>query len=173
MYATPNDYTARFGLTEATQMLADEERLLTSDLLRQAVIVQAGGAWGGTATPAEQAAADAAAARLQRELELASSLMDSYLRTAVALPLAPDAALAGTLQDCCLALARCGLADDCDNATERMDKTCERWRAWLRDVAAGKVHLVAADGSTAERTAGVRTGQAASAINWGSYGGVR
>lgn len=137
-YATPAQYVQAYGLAELTQMLQDEEGNLDADLLRAAL--DAGGV-------SADATVRRALARLQTRLDNVSNTMDGYLRAAIALPVAAPA-LMGTLQDCCAALTRCQLADDCDNATERMDKACDTWRAWLRDVASGKVRLVDATGTT-------------------------
>lgn len=168
-YASPAQYTSRFGLDEAAQLLGDEQALLTSTLLQDAI----NGAWTGSPSAAEQAAASAALARLTRQLLVCSNTMDGYLRAAVALPLAASDANAGTLEDCCMALTRCALADDADNATERTDKAGDTWRAWLADVARGRVQLVGATGAAAPSSGGVRTGQAGSSFAWGSFGGVR
>lgn len=169
-YATPAAYIARFGQAETVQQLADEEQLLTAQLLQDAIA----GTWTGTPSQAEQDAATGALVRLQRALDVQSNYMDGYLRSAVQLPLAAGDANAGALEDCCLSLARWSVADDDDNATERMAKAVEHWRAWLRDIAAGRVHLVAQDGATpASEVRGVRSGQAKSCYDWDSYGGVR
>lgn len=168
-YATPAQFIAKFGLDETVQLLADEQRLLTAQLLQDAMA----GVWTGAPSQAEQDAAAAALARLLRELRNQSNTMDGYLRSAVTLPLAEGDANAGTLEDCCLALARCGLADDSDNATERMSKTCDTWRAWLRDVAAGRVHLAGENGQAPPSTARFRSGQASSSFNWPGFGGGR
>ena len=167
-YATPALYIAKFGLEEAAQLLADEERLLTAALLQDAVT----GVWTGSPSAAEQAAAAAALARLSRQLDTSSSLMDGYLRAAVTLPLPAGDANASTLEDCCLALARCGLADDCDNATERIEAAAERWLKWLKDIAARRVQLVNAAGEPAPAPRGVRSGQARSGYDWGAFGRV-
>lgn len=162
-YATPAQFIAKFGLEETTQLLQDEERLLTAQLLKDALA----GSWTGSPTAEEQAAATAALARLVDQLATSSNTMDGYLRAVVALPLAGDDANSGTLRDCCLALARCGLADDCDNSTERMEAACATWRAWLKDVAARRVQLVNDSGAAPAVTLGVRSGQARSGFDWG------
>lgn len=168
-YATPAQFIAKFGLDETVQLLADEQRLLTTQLLLNAMA----GVWTGAPSQAEQDAAAAALARLLRQLAVSSNTMDGYLRSAVTLPLAEGDANAGTLEDCCLAMARCGLADDSDNATDRMSKTCDTWRAWLRDVAAGRVHLAGENGQAPPSTARFRSGQASSSFNWPGFGGGR
>jgi phage gp36-like protein len=167
-YATPARVIQEFGLEEVTQLLQDEQRLLTSTLLLDALAA----VFAGTPSPAEQAAATAGVLRLNRKLETVSNMMDSYLRGAVALPLALDDANAGTLEECCVALVRCGLADDTDNATERMDKCCDQWRVWLKDVARGVVQLVSATGQPvpANSHSGTRSGQAVTGYDWGSFG---
>ena len=172
-YATPTAYLQRYGLAEAVQMLADEEQLLTAQLLTDAIAVAAGGSWTGSPTAAEIAAAQAALARLERQLAMASNFMDGYLRAVVALPLPAGNANAGTLEECCAALTRCGLADDADNATERMDKCCDTWRAWLKDVAASRVQLISDTGTTPPSSGGARTGQAASGYCWDAFGSIR
>jgi len=178
-YASMQRYLQRYGAQEATQLLADEERLLTVELLRDALLVKAGtGTWSGNPTGPQQAAAMAAVERLERQLTVSTNFIDGYIAKRVALPLAPATSAATTLEDCCLALARCGLADDADNATDRMDACCKHWRAWLVDVANGKVELVsgpaAAEPSQPAATGrGVRSGQTTSRFDWDSFGGAR
>ena len=168
-YATPAQVIAEFGLREVTQLLADEQELLTEQLLLGAIAVAAGGAWTGSPSAAEIAAAQAALARLLRKIETVGNYMDGYLRSAITLPVSALDANLGTLNECCMALVRCGLADDTDNATERMDECCNKHRAWLKDVARGVVSLVNAAGAELPSGAKVRTGQAASNYNWGGY----
>lgn len=149
-------------------LLADEDHLLTRQLLEDAIA----GTWTGSPTAEEQAAGMAALDRLTRQLGVSSHFMDGYLRASIPLPISAGDAVATTLEDCCLALARCGLSDDSDNATERMDRCCEAWRAWLRDVAAGKVQLVVTDtsGTASAAPARIRTGQIGSAYDWSRFG---
>jgi len=68
-----------------------------------------------------------------------------------------------------MALTRCGLADDPDNATELMLSGCDSWRAWLKDVSRGVVQLVNPSGQTVAGKSRVRSGQAASAFNWDAH----
>jgi phage gp36-like protein len=177
-YATSQRYLQRYGVAEAAQLLADEERLLTDTLLRDALNVKAGlGTWSNNPTGPEQAAALNAVDRLERQLLLSTNLIDGYISKRVALPLAATTTAATTLEDCCLALARCGLADDADNATERMDSCCKQWRQWLVDVANGRVELVAGPAApepSQPTTTGrsVRSGQAASGYDWTRFGGL-
>lgn len=168
-YCTPSLYLRRFGTDEAVQLLADEEVLLTKTLLLDAIA----GAFTGTPTADEQAAALAALARLTRQLDIASNVMDGYLRAAVTLPIAVTDPVAGTLEECCATLTRCGLADDSDNYTERMAEACTTWRKWLIDVAAKRVQLVQPDGTPPAGARSIRVGQACSNIPWDSYGGIR
>ena len=63
------------------------------------------------------------------------------------------------------------VADDCDNATDRMTKTVDSWRSWLRDVAAKRIQLVSASGDAAPPSGGTRSGQALSFYNWDRFGG--
>ena len=172
-YATPSAYLQRFGLDEAVQLLGDEQQLLTSQLLLDAISVEAGGDWTGAPSADEIATAQAALARLAAQLQSSSNFMDGYLRSAVTLPLSSDDANAGTLADCCMALSRVGLADDTDNATDRMDKTADGWRAWLKDVAARRVQLIGAAGEAPASTGGARSGQARSGYDWDRFGRIR
>ena len=99
-YATPAQVIAEYGLKEVTQLLADEQQLLTEQLLLDAIAVAAAGAWTGTPTQLEKDAANAALARFNRKLDTQSSFMDGFLRSAVTLPLAGNDANTGTLNEC-------------------------------------------------------------------------
>lgn len=164
-YATPQRFIQEYGLDETTQLLADEQQLLNSQLLSDALA----GSWTGTPTAPEQAAANAAKDRITRKLATVSNFMDGYLRSAVSLPLSTNDANAGTLEECCIALAREGVADDSDNATERMVQIADRWRCWLKDVQSGKVSLITVAGEEVASRGRVRTGQAASGFNWDAF----
>ncbi|QDL55930.1 phage protein Gp36 family protein [Rhodoferax aquaticus] len=164
-YATPQRFIQEYGLDETTQLLADEQQLLTSQLLSDALA----GSWTGTPSVAEQAAANAAKDRITRKLVTVSNFMDGYLRGAVTLPLSVNDANAGTLEECCIALVREGVADDSDNVTERIVDIADRWRTWLKDIQSGKVTLVTSAGDEVPGRGRVRTGQAASAFNWGAF----
>lgn len=174
-YALPLAYLLRFGATEAVQMLGDEQQLLTEGLLRDALAIIDGSAstWHGSPSGDEMAAGLAAGTRLNRALVMTTNMMDGYLRNVVKLPMPADDANAGVLEDCCLALTRAGLADDPDNATDRMDQVAKDWRAWLKDVAKGVVQLVGAEGAAPPAPARVRSGQAASGVDWGGFGVIR
>lgn len=165
LYATPQQVIQNFGLKEITQLLTDEQGLLTEQLLTDAIA----GAWTGAPTQEEKDAAEAALARFDRKIATTSNMMDGYLRNAVTLPLSVDDANIGTLNECCMALTRCGLADDPDNATELMLSGCDSWRAWLKDVSRGVVQLVNPSGQTVAGKSRVRTGQAVSGFNWDAH----
>lgn len=164
-YATPAQFIAKFGLEETTQLLQDEERLLTPQLLRDAIA----DAWTGLPSDDEKAAAASALARLTEQLATTSNLMDGYLRVAVALPLSAGDANVGALRDCCLGLARGGVADDCDNYTEQIGRACDGWTKWLKDIAGGRVQLVNEAGEVPVSTGGYRSGKAKSSFDWGDF----
>lgn len=167
-YATAELFIAKFGLAETTQLLEDEERLLTTQLLQDALA----GTWTGSPSTADKAAATRALGRLRRGLATASSFMDGYLRAVVLLPLPPGDANASTLEDCCLALTRCGLAEDADNWTERMQAAFDHWHKWLKDIAARRVQLVNAAGEQPPAVRAVRSGQGATRYAWERFGGL-
>jgi phage gp36-like protein len=172
-YATPAQFIQKFGLEECAQLLADEQNLLTTLLLSDVIGLATGGVWTGEPTDADQAAANGALARLTRQLVVSSNYMDGYLGSAVTLPVALNDANAGVLEDCCLALARFGLADDSDNSTERMSKAFEQWRVWLKDVQAGRVTLMGTTGLEVTSANRVRSGPAGSGFDWARHGAVR
>lgn len=171
-YANAARYCEEFSYSEARTQLRDEGGLLTAELLR---VVVAGAAWPGGASLEAQAVATAALQRLERKLVNVSNIMDGYLRAAVALPVPQSVELLGTLEECCLALARDELANDSGESTDLIVKRADRWRLWLRDVAAKKVTLVQADGTVADSTGSGRvvTGQPGSHYNWSAFGAVR
>ena len=164
-YATPQQVIQAYGLKEVTQLLTDEQDLLTEQLLTDAIA----GVWTGAPSQAEKDAATAAIARFMRKIDTVGSTMDGYLRNAVTLPLSTDDANTGTLNECCMALVRCGLSDDPDNATERMDNCCDTWRSWLKDVSKGIVQLVNPVGVDVPGKSRIRTGQADSRYNWSRF----
>ncbi|MFI5443653.1 phage protein Gp36 family protein [Polaromonas sp. UC242_47] len=164
-YATPQQVIQAYGLKEVTQLLADEQDLLTEQLLTDAIAE----VWTGAPSQEEKDAATGALARFVRKIETSSSFMDGYLRNAVTLPLSADDVNIGTLNECCMALVRCSLSDDPDNATERMDDCCNTWRAWLKDVSRGTVQLVNPAGETLPGKSRIRFGPAASSYNWAAH----
>lgn len=173
-YATPADYVQAFGLREAAMLLQDEEHTLDE------AVLQAGLAAVAAGQAVADDAAKAAIARLQTALANTSNYMDGYLRAAVSLPIADSTTeLLGTLQDCCLAIARYQLCDDDENASDRIEKAADKWRAWLKDVATQKVLLVTPSGADVPSTGGGRVviGQPKPAFDWpavqGFGGGFR
>lgn len=164
-YATPADYVQAFGIEEARLRLLDEERALTAEAFAAGLEAIEKG------EPVTDEVAARALARLTRKLDNASNYMDGYIGNAATLPLTGIAqGMIGALQECCLALTRCAISDDTDNATERMDKRCDTWRTWLKDVAAGKVKLVDAAGDVPAGGGGkVLIGSAPSAYNWDAH----
>lgn len=165
-YATPERFIESYGLEETVQLLTDEEKLLTAQLLKDALA----GTWTGSPSQEEKDAALSAVARFMRKLETQSNMMDGYLRPAVVLPLSTEDANAGTLEECCLALTRCALSDDSDNSTEQMASCCKDWRSWLRDIANGKVKLAGANGQAVPQSGGTRTGQSKTMYQWPGHG---
>lgn len=174
-YTTPTRYCEEVGFDEARGQLLDDGRVLTVDLLHQVLAVVAGAAWAPTATLPERVAAMAAHDRLVRKLGTVSNYMDGYLRGAVALPLPMGDAALGTLDECCVALARDELASDSDMSTELIVKRADRWRKWLVDISNKTVQLVSAttDTGTTFGSGKVLTGQAKSGFDWQSFGAVR
>lgn len=159
-YATPNHYAQAFGLQELAQQLQDEELLLESANLQAGLAALAAGAVV-TDTHAQRALD-----RLQAKLSNISNFMDGYLRNAMALPITGQGQVLGVLQECCLALTREAIADDSDNITEHVTNTADRWRKWLRDIAARKVALVSDDGNTSNSSGGrVVVGKVAPAVH--------
>lgn len=173
-YTTPTRYCEEAGFEEARGQLIDEGRVLTADLLRQVLAVVAGGAWPVATTAPERVVAMAAHDRLVRKLLNVSNYMDGYLLAAVELPLPANHAAMGTLEDCCIAIARDDLSSDADVSTDLIVKRADRWRKWLVDISNKTVQLVS---STTEPGASfgsgkVVTGQAKSGFDWSKHGAV-
>jgi phage gp36-like protein len=164
-YATPLVFIQRYGAEESAQVLADGMGVLTPELLVAAI----SGVWPAGITADEQAVASAAVARMVHELAITSNYMDGYLRSACTLPLAATDANTGMLEVCCLRLTRSALASDGTGATERTDSQAQEQRAWLRDVAQGRVQLVSNSGDAVAPNRNVKTGQAASGFSWGGF----
>ena len=168
-YTTPVNMAQAFGLEELAQLLADEEQLLTSALLKDAIA----GSWTGSPSDEEKTAASAGLARLERTIRNNSNLIDGYLRSKLQLPLATDDANAGTLEDCCNALVRYALRDDSENMTDLVEARKKHWMTWLRDVADGRTQLAGAGGREVPTVGGVHTGQPKSAYPWKQFGRVQ
>jgi phage gp36-like protein len=85
MYATAADMLERYTATELAQLADDPDTALVTGALLKATV--AGGDVSGW-TPEEQAAAVAAVAVIDSRLQDASDLVDGYLQSRYALPLA-------------------------------------------------------------------------------------
>lgn len=133
MYATATDLLDRFDAEEIAQR-ADRAtpRLVTADLLKLAAA--AGNI--SSYTTAEQAAATAALAIVNRALTDASDAIDGYLAGRYTVPLAnPSQAIARYVCD----MARYYLFDD--HATETVQKRYDAALKYCDGVAAGKIAL--------------------------------
>lgn len=111
-------------------------------------------------------AAEAALRRLNTALDLSSQEIDSALRGRYQLPFDPASIAQSLLDECCWVLARCRLADDCDNSSKKIETDCDKKRAWLDAVARGRYTLAVASKSASKR---IITGKAESAYSWGSH----
>lgn len=140
MYASVVQYLNEFGIDEATQLLADEQDLLSVELLQARLV-------GNTAghSVEQKAVLDKALARLEAMLNQQSHYINGFIRKKVRLPLAQADADKTPLAACCMNLTRMQLMDDADNATDEMHKRVARWDKWLRDIANGHVVLFDAD----------------------------
>lgn len=163
-YATLAEYVQEFGLEETCQLLRDEgDDLLTPELLREGIADE----YSSERTADERAACDRAMARLSAMLDQTSRYMDGYLRANVRLPLLQADIDQTPLKTCCLALTRCSLQDDPDNATDLQEKRCKSWYDWLRDVSTGRVRLLPPPVASGRR---VLWGKVDSGYDWGNYG---
>lgn len=161
-YATASQFVRQFGLNEAAALLCDEESLVTPELLAEAIA----GQFDPDRSEAEIKAAQAALSRLGNILAEMSRLMDGYFRSAVALPLTDEQISAAPVATCCMELARCTLMDDPDNSTDLADTRYRQWRDWLRDIATGKIMLVAEQQAG---SSGIKSGRIPSRYNWGRF----
>ena len=170
-YCTTAQYLTEFGLQEATQALQDEARDLTEAALNEAVR-----GLPPTGTALEQAAASSALARLQSMIDEAALMMDSYIGAATALPLTAPQIASNPLKTCNLELTRCQLMDDADNGTVEQGSRCDKWRAWLKDLAKKLIAILPAGSATppvAPPALGaarlVLCGQGSSRFDWGAH----
>jgi phage gp36-like protein len=108
-YATPADFLGTYGTKESVQL---------------------SNRGNASATTVDNAI-------LQRFLDAASGIIDSYLSGRYSLPLTP--VQAEPLKMHCLRLARC----EADNIStrEKCQADCDRTYEWLRDVATGKIEM--------------------------------
>ncbi len=164
-YASVAHYVQQFGIAEAAQLLCDEEPLLTEALLTDLLAGDV-----SAYTPEEQQAANNARQRLQDMLQETINYINSFLRKAVNLPLSQAQIDQTPLRTCCVELTRCQLADDADNGTDPMNIRCKRWVQWLKDVAAGRLALLA-DDEGVNVANGYRVGCSTSQYNWNAFGG--
>lgn len=159
-YSTPAKFIEQFGLEETTDLLRDEEQLVTSDLLKEAMAGEF-----IDRSQEEIAAAESAIKHLNDALTSASRMMDGYFLAVLSLPLTQQQIDLAPVSECCLELARCHLQDDDDNQSEDSEKRCKRWFSWLRDVADSRVKLVVEQAGTG----GPRHGYFRSDEKWSQY----
>lgn len=168
MYSSLANYAAAFGQLELFQLLADEQPLLSEQLLADFL----DGNFPGAYTADEQAAMLACEQRVNTALTQASLLMDSYIATRYQLPLATQVIEQNPLGQCANALARAMLADDANNQTDTMEKAQSRWLKWLEQLAKGQVVLQGGSttsDNTGEQPQNYLTAKLPSGIDWGRY----
>ncbi|TNC80708.1 MAG: hypothetical protein C9356_12470 [Oleiphilus sp.] len=141
MYATLQNLCTQYGYREISQLLCDEDSLLTEDMLRTAI---AGGDLT-VYTAEEQEDIAAAVNRGNDALTRQSALMDSRIASAYNLPLPATAIAASPLEECCLALTRAYLCDDSDNTSQVIEGSRTRWIKWLVDLASGQTVIPGGD----------------------------
>lgn len=170
MYTTVEQLMHAMGRFELAQLLADEEQLISVDLLTDAVIGDSSAL--DSYSDEERAAVATALARAETAITEQSDLMDGYLARRYRLPLT-DAERAGAnqLRSCCNALVRIALADDPANSTDRMDAERKYWNSWLKQVAEGKTLLpgIAAISAGSGQDQRCHTAKPSSAIQWDNY----
>lgn len=165
MYATLSDLIAQYGLTELSQLLADEEGLVSAALL-EAYINGDVSAFDAD----EVGAINRAAARAESNLTQASRIIDSSVGSRYPVPLTYEQAAATAVQPCCLALARASLADDGDNMGENTRKDRDHWREWLGKVAMGRMVIPGLSPVASAGVAQKRQGAAPrSTVDWSAY----
>ncbi len=136
-YALFEQLTEAYGWTEVSQLLEDEEGLVSEALLKD-VFLEA----DLSAYAAENiAAANTALLRANNALLKQSHYIDSKVAAKYSLPLPAAAEDTTPLKECCLALTRAALADDGDNLSTTMKEERKHWREWLNDIAIGKAFL--------------------------------
>ncbi len=151
-----------FGAIELSQLVAQENASVTGALLIRTIE----GGDRSAYTADEIAAADEAVALLNRVLERASRVIDSYLTQRYTLPLSTALVSSSGLPQVCMDIARFLLANDTptDTITQRYDRALRM----LRDLADGRSSLGEEDRSTV--TSGrvvLRTG--ISGHDWDAY----
>jgi phage gp36-like protein len=136
-YATFEQLTEAYGWTEISQLLEDEEGLVTEALLKDVFFEADLGGYSAE----EIAAATVALLRATNALLKQSHYIDSKLAAKYSLPLPAGAEDTTPLKECCLALTRPALADDGDNISTTMKEERKHWREWLNDIANGNAFL--------------------------------
>ncbi len=170
MYTTIEQLMQAMGRFELAQLLADEEQLISVELLTDAVIGDSSAL--DVYSDAERDAVAAALSRVETAITEQSDLMDGYLARRYRLPLTEDELASATqLRSCCNALARMALADDATNSTDRMIAERKYWDGWLKQVAEGKTLLpgITATSAGSGQNQRCHTAQPSSAINWDRY----
>ncbi len=166
MYATVQALALAFGTRELSQLLCDEQGLVSEPLLSDALNEIPLDGY----TTEEQAAIQRALLRANTVLDRQSVFINGHLTGRYPLPLPLSASTSTPLQECCLALTRAALSDDGDNLSELVAEERKFWRKWLKDIETGKallqgVNPTSLGGAEQQRL----TGQASSAINWNNY----
>lgn len=162
-YATLQQLVDKFGLRELAQLLCDEERLVTDDLLRDKLAGDVS-AW----SQEEQDAITTAELRAAAALDRVSDLIDSAIGSRYNLPLTNPAY--GPIVDCCLALSRAELSEDGDNISTTVKEERTYWRKWLERIENGKKIL---PGETQQGVSGHEQGRHCgtmpSSVDWEAY----
>ena len=162
-YATLLQLIEAYGHSEVTELLCDEEQLVTEIVLQAKVDDDISGL-----TTEEQAAVNAAWARAENVLSRQSIFIDSKIGIRYNLPLAaPESTPVG---ECCLGLTRAALADDGDNISTTIKEERKHWRAWLDDVGSGKALLTGeTQGSIGGTTNGRHVADIPTSVVWNCY----
>jgi len=133
-YITLEQLIERFGLTEISQLLQDEQDIVTDELLSNILNGEA-----SSYSEQEVKATESAIARAETIIQRISDFMDSKFRARYTLPLQnPEQ---GNVVECCLALSRAALADDQTQVSKKVIAERDHWREWLKDVSNGKALL--------------------------------
>jgi len=163
-YATLEQLIEAYGIAEVSQLLCDEESLVTESLLND--IIASGNL--SAYSQQEQDAIAKAVARAETILERQTVFIDSKISGRYRLPLKD--ADGSPVIECCLALTRAALADDGANISKRVIEERDHWRKWLNDVQKGHAHLLNEDARKASGSESRRlTARPKSAIEWGTY----
>ncbi|MGI1671988.1 MAG: DUF1320 domain-containing protein [Neptuniibacter sp.] len=165
MYATVQEMTLQYGLTEIAQLLDDEEGNISNELLQAAID-------GDTSSfsTEEQAAITRALSRADAIIQQQMAFIDSRI-SRYPIPLSESNARSTPVHSCCMALARAGFADDSTNLSEQVAKDRDYWREWLRDISSGKAVLPGI--SAVSNSSGTQqqrlSGALKSSVDWERY----